>query len=406
MGFIREYHSTHTVSLPEVRPGGRPWVIDDTRRRCTLVLGDGFTQSLLTHVGLVDSAPSIVKKHFPAPDDKLYHPTTGDTFGSAPARFWDPHKWPLLSRAWSDFGSTNAWEFYRSLSHERINASLPGGWAFDTASLGYQLRAYLWHYFVSLDAEVMAESRAGKLHDVGTTWPWAILVQLLDLDFRLSVISFNYDMFFERLFKGLIRGQLVGTVENNLMPLEQNSLGSVILLKPHGGINQFLTKPARYVRASANPWLDDISVLNDASNAALTQFHEPLVAPFDFFPLTPSIVPPGHLGDNICNPFSQVPALGCELVNSAHIVIFCGLSARDPDTKEVAKLVSSIKQNALVVHVGRSAHMDHENDLARLIGGSCVVNRHFIDAKDIASVGKLIGTRFKISRALWEPWLT
>src|SRR4029077_12066938 len=132
------------------------WVRDDTRPACVLVLGDGFTQGFLKHYGLDTVAPSKVEAHFPAAPSKLYLPLPGDVFGPSPSALWDERKWPRLFEAWRAYGHPDdPYGFYQACASERISPNVhEGAWTFSTTTLAYQLRAYLWHFFVSFQKTV------------------------------------------------------------------------------------------------------------------------------------------------------------------------------------------------------------------------------------------------------------
>ena len=297
---------------------------------------------------------------------------------------------------------------YRKCARARapINPRLAqGDWAFSTASLGYQLRAYLWHYFVSFDRAV-AQQFADRNISVAD-WSWTKIFELLIRDFSLSVVTFNYDLIADNLLRAITGRRVCEFVEAPNPPLNHWPMSSLFLLHIHGGIHQYLVFPATYQQSGPNPWLPKVAgslvVQGDVSTGSRTAFGLPLRPPYDFFPLTPSLVPPGHQGDDICNPWSRVTELSRELLASAQLVIFCGLSAREPDTDEIASLVNAIRPGALIVWVGRAANADDQNDLARLIRESKAGARHFVDANDLPAIRThLTAGGFRLNEELWN----
>lgn len=386
------------------KPFDKPWVSDDLRPRCVVVLGDGFTQDFLSHFGLAAVIPSRVGAHFPAPPNKPYLPLPGDRFGPDLSPLWDDAKWPLLMREWLRYGQPdNPYGFYQFCARERINPDLAAGvWTFSTSALAYQLRAYLWHYFVSFQAILEHEFRTRRFEQM--SWPWARIMKLLDSDFRLSVVTFNYDLVCHNvLWKVLGRNQLWCSVGMADPPLDEWPQGTVPLLQAHGGINQFLAVPPMLARhpTSANPWLEDFVCEGNRSDTSGYRFGAPHAAGFNYFPLAPSLVPPGHQGDDICDPHSSVTATSARLLKTADVVIFCGLSAGPPDTAEIAALVNGIPADVVTVQVGL-AGVDENNPLALLLAASLSGRPAFLDAGSLTQLRNRLAGRFALTQNEWD----
>lgn len=380
-------------------------VRDDRRPRCVVVLGDGFTQGFLSHFGLSAVVPSRIGAHFPASANKPYLSLPGDRFGPGPSPLWDHAKWPLLMREWDRYGQpNNPYGFYQFCAGERINPDLAAGlWTFRTSTLAYQLRAYLWHYFVSFAVGVHCEFQAHNFRQ--QSWRWARILKLLDLDFRLSVITFNYDLVCHNvLWEVLETNRLWSSVEMAQPPLDEWPRGTVPLLQAHGGINQFLAFPPMFARhpTSANPWLEDFVCQGNLSAGSITKFGTPHTDGFNYFPLALSLVPPGHQGDDVCDPHSGVTAMSTALLAVADTVIFCGLSASPPDTAEVAGLVNAIRARALTVQVG-IAGRDEVNPLAGLLAASKAGRTAFLDAGELLRLrDHLLAGHFPLTKAAWD----
>src|SRR5580658_5923005 len=213
------HRATITNNKWIVLPGGqarvfpRPWVSDDPRPRCVLILGDGFTQGFLHHYGLEGTAPSRVSAHFPSPAGKPYFPVPGDRFGTEPSELWDARKWDDLFKAWDRLGGGDPYGFYQRCASERISSTVnQGTWSFNTGSLAYQLRAYLWHFFVSFQRVIDKDLIDRPLLFASDSWLWSRLIKLLDTDFRLAVVTFNYDLVAKRIIIALIGGRVVCSV--------------------------------------------------------------------------------------------------------------------------------------------------------------------------------------------------
>jgi hypothetical protein len=377
-----------------------PLVRDDPRPRCALVLGDGFTQSCLRHYHLDTAAPSSVRRHFPAPDDKLYVPVTGDLFG--PSALWDARKWPRLFAAWHTYGRLDdPYGFYQACARERISSSVARGtWSFSTDTLAYELRAYLWHFFRSFQRTIDRHLVGHCVSEPGA-WLWGRLLKLLNMDFRLSLVTFNYDLLVPRVLGAVIGRRIVGAVERPDPPFDEWPKTCVPLLLVHGGINQFLDFPPDFRRGPANPWLHFIRLRGNLSDQSITIFRESYDPDFDYFPLAPALVPPGHQGDDICNPHSRVQEMAKELLAVADVVIFCGLSAREPDTLEIQGLVNAVQPKAQTVQVG-VAGVDESNDLARLMQASPAGRSAFLDAGELTRLRGHLGSRFSLTSDQWD----
>src|SRR5262249_6464102 len=161
---------------------------------------------------------------------------------------------------------------YRACANERISSTVARGtWTFSTDTLAYQLRAYLWHFFASFQRTVDQHIRGRDMLGPDS-WLWTRVLKLLDTDFRLAVITFNYDLLATRILKGLIQGNLVGAVEMADPPLDERPQRDVPLLYAHGGISQFLLEPSDFARGPANPWLESIRIADNHSDASITAF--------------------------------------------------------------------------------------------------------------------------------------
>jgi hypothetical protein len=380
----------------------RPWVRDDIRPRCVVVLGDGFTQSFLSHYGLATVVPSRIGAHFPAPADKPYFPLPGDRF--CPSALWDEAKWPQLIASWRAYGRPDdPYGFYQFCAGERINPDLAAGlWTFRTSTLAYQLRAYLWHYFVSFQAVLEHEFRSRGFEQM--SWPWTRILKLLDADFRLSIVTFNYDLVCHNVLWVFLQGnRLWCSVEMADPPLDEWPAKTVPLLQAHGGINEFLVFPPMLARHSStnNPWLEDFVCQGNLSQGSITRFCPPHTEPFNYFPLALSLVPPGHQGDDVCDPHSRVAAMSNMLLGAADVVIFCGLSASPPDTFEVAGFVYAVRAGALTVQVGITGH-DEDNPLATLLTASKAGRTVFLDAGELLRLRDHLAGRFPLTTPAWD----
>lgn len=251
------------VQKSRAKPFPRPWISDDKRPSCTLVLGDGFTQDFLHHFGLQSTIPSRISSHFPAAHDVPYLPRRDDMFG--PGKLWEETKWPKVVAEWQALGKPDAqYEFYQQCAKQPINPHVAhGAWTFYTDSMAYELRAYLWHFFISFQHR-LNEYLNGPGPKTTPIWPWKKLILALHTTFKLSIVTFNYDMIFSNMFCRYF--QIYTPVEQLPMPWCQFPMGSVFQIKVHGGIDQFLHNPSMLRTQGANPWLSGIHFDGNVSN--------------------------------------------------------------------------------------------------------------------------------------------
>jgi hypothetical protein len=225
---------------------------------------------------------------------------------------------------------------------------------------------------------------------------------LLDLDFRLAIVTFNYELIIPKVL-GPIGDRMVCAVELPNPPFDELSKGTVPWLQAHGGINQFLVEPSDCARRQPNPWLaEPFHMHSNASTGSETRFYEPGIPPFVYFPLAPTIVPPGHQGNDICNPHSRVSEMSRTLLAAANAAIFCGLSGAPPDKEEFEGLVNSIRPGALTVQVGLTG--DEGNDLANLLRASPAGYSAFLHARELVRMPTLLEGRFALTRDKWARW--
>jgi len=125
-----------------------PWLTlgEDPRPTCTLVLGDGFSQGFLSACCATDIIRSKISDHFGPRVNADYIPVTRDRFIQHP--LWTRDLWPLLVDEWNRTNPSNGRDFYLRLVKEPFNPDrVRGQWSFNTQTIAYELRCYLWHLF-------------------------------------------------------------------------------------------------------------------------------------------------------------------------------------------------------------------------------------------------------------------
>jgi hypothetical protein len=360
----------------------------DPRPKCTLVLGDGFTRDFLQSQGLIDVVKSSVPAHFKSWPELRYYVTKGDArFTDGDANFWESAKWPRLFAEWARINPGDVSDFYTELAKNGINPDRAARrWSVDSKSVAYELRCYLWHLFRSWDRVIQQRlTAAGHL----APWHWMNVLRLLLAEYRLTVVSFNYDRVFEAAYMASASGGWTCCGILHKLCFESHAFAetapanTVHLIKVHGGIDiNFLTGQEKIVGPRATPWLDDPFTLERNVVFGNRPIYNPAL---DVMPLIPELVPPGHQGDHLCSPEWAATDLAKAYLAEGDLTIFCGLSAAEPDTQEVKDLVSMISPASFIIQVGREDLGDRGNRLAGILAAHNQTVQ-FVDAKQLNGV--------------------
>ena len=105
-------------------------------------------------------------------------------------------------------------------------------------------------------------------------------------------------------------------------------------------------------------------------------------------------MPPGHYGDDVCNPeFQNVHTLAAQELAAADVVIVCGLSGRDPDEDEVKSTLDSIRPDAYVAYVALECDRNEETPSPtwRLLKAR---GAEFVLASDVHSLSEALASHF------------
>ncbi len=369
--------------LPPIDPAV-PLKRDDKRARLVFVVGDGFTQGYLASRGAAASIPCRMDDLFPAAPCVEYIPVLHDQL--TPGPIWDTSRFPMLLDAWQS-ASTDAWGFVTHCATTGpINKDLhKAAWSFKTASLEYQLRAYLWHYFRWVNQSL---TKIG--HDF-TKWNWTGPLDFLARNFNLSCVSYNYDFVLEHAISTHGASPLGCPVEGVVRFYNWLPLGGTLVLKPHGSatfgnFSQFLP-----LEDSANLWLEDVVFDRNAGNDwETTSSPHPL-----YFPTLPDLVPPGHSYQHLSNPMAETRLAAEMFAKGAQIVVVCGLSGRGPDEPEVSSLLGCLSPQCLRFHVG----LDRDRNSPDANGLRAVPDRYyFLHSNEVQNLPQKIDEAWKTHR--------
>ena len=363
---------------------------------CCLVLGDGFTQGFLSAFGIRGDVRCTISDMFPAPDNLEYIPVNGDRFAKEP--LWTEKKWPKLFAEHKSSGlSRRDFIIHLSKACKPINCDVRARrLSLETDSIEYELRCYLWHYFRGCHYKIR-KGLENSEHSV--RWDWGPLLMYIASEFKIAIVSYNYDTWFE----DFMRAPFVKTFPPNDVasfvektgyyhPYHFRS-GTILVTKPHGCIRHSFSPFQAY--NNPNLWLEKVKFEQNIIIRSPTR-----VTDMVKFPQIPDLIPPGRQGDDLCNPNSISLAYSKMFIRDSSLIIICGLSASEPDTKEISELIACAKNDAQIFHVGLNDYKDYENPMAQISKHQVDENYHFFDAQDVGSIRKSLCGIFK---PIW-PW--
>lgn len=356
----------------------------DPRPNCVFIAGDGLTQDLLGHHGISDQLPCTIRDLIPASSLIPYFPVAGDRF--AEGEFWDSAKWPKIT----DFYEKNreSPNIFVALAQnaDPINPGLNrGDWNFKTDSLGYELRCYLWHYFRSIHLKFDHHLSQEGLATRYLSWRWRDVFLWLMSGTSFSAITFNYDVFLERILPYSSAHTYASPVEQNLAPTGY-PVNVIPIYKVHGSLSHCLYLPMMPGGGpqNPNPWLVEDLVGHFHCDRWKT---EEVGTWNTTMPMVPDLVPPGFISDDICNPGSRASTFARESVAQADIIIVCGLSGNDPDTPEVTRLLAPIQETTHILSVGLSPEMK-DTPVNRILGESKAESFTYFPAEQVNQIVK------------------
>ena len=364
---------------------------NDSRPRCVLYVGDGFSRSLREHYGV--GKEIVTWPLFPPPAHICYIPaksTFPDQFDEH-TKLADPQLFPALWKSWRDWqknaampaaadaflafctffaAQERAFESGKSNGHSHL--------AFDRGSPGIQLRAYLWNLFKVYDHMFSEAVKRGSLDG----WDWWPVIQMLAASTHLTVISYNYDTNIEGLLNTLKHPRFTVPVSDCVARIREGSQNEIIVLKPHGSIVHSLLSS---IHGGPNPWLasENLFAFTDC------KMDSPIDHSLNWCPILPDLVPPGHDYLHLANYDADIQDGIFEALRNAELLIWCGLSGREPDRSEFTKQLANLRLKTPVLHIGvestNSQIGDDKGEAADLLrASSCIYT--FRDKRHVYSI--------------------
>lgn len=324
----------------------------DPRPKCVLLTGNGFTLGLLSDLDLMNQFPCSLKDIF-SPNEKIKYIGIDKEDHLSEQVLWDSALWPKLTAHLEhlEFDLDKLWQTFihsHNLNHTRES----GSWSIDETGLAFEIRWYIWFYFRNtLKLYPQISNRIPK-------WSWMPILGKLINDYKLSYVTFNYDLFFDITMS--IMGQLVWPViieeKESLNKLLVNSIPAI---KVHGSFEHMLPRDGIIGGNITKPWLTSgiINQNNQIINQPLIRVPYGEIKYFERWPWLPEIVPPGRPGDDLCHPQNIANIYAKQEITDCQILVVCGLSANEPDTSEVKDLLSTINKKTKILHID----LDPEN---------------------------------------------
>ena len=328
-------------------------------KKYVLILGNGFSLDMLEKAKLQSSIS--LTQMIPPSDDVKYLRFAMDRFTERP--LWDREIWPITFDLFEHVGG-DQWPFFTHLA-DNISRVLADP-ATDTITIPHsigealELRFYLWQLFRYNDAVWRRHEGWNALTD----WQWKRVLRKLIAEHELTIISFNYDIMFESLCLSGVDAivdtgkRFLYNPSNCMAELWRRKPGWPLLLKPHGSLSY--DRLGTMLIGCGNTWLDPSAHITLRGIHGTPRFGWPL----DNMPiLLPDLVPPGHSELHRLETATDVVLAINQSIHECDALILCGLSAREPDTKEVRQYLSNLKTGTPVIHVDKN----RDNDAGRLL---------------------------------------
>jgi len=361
--------------------------VHEKRPLCVLMIGNGFTISLMRHLGLfervnttqlipIDGAahpPQYVP--FEAPANAPWRELKKDEFRG---NLWSPEIWPHLYAEWQQWRTANPtsdqYAFFTHLVGRSAGRARGGVLNFDGDPVGVELRFYLWQLFRYFDLTWRSEvavvddparhrrwgwNFGGLRPGVLDGWDWWAALQLLCKNFQLVIVSFNYDPFIECCLGGITGFWF--NPPHALQDLAEQKPRQPVLIKPHGSITW--DPFTLFGPPGPHPWLS----MGRNSVFAHSDWIPRLCYPRPTAPFLPDLVPPGHAGDHLWDMKSQAQPATRDALQRCDALIVCGLSAVEPDTAEISMYLQSLRPRTYTAHVDVPPRVGAETPIFNLL---------------------------------------
>ncbi|MCC7388264.1 MAG: hypothetical protein IT431_05805 [Phycisphaerales bacterium] len=218
-------------------------------------------------------------------------------------------------------------------------AVVPGKFSLDLDSLPYELRVYLWAIYASYDR--MAYCTFWR--DPGR-WPSLKVWRHVLGAFRTTLISYNYECLAEYA-TAACGYHPVNEPDRNVLQVLDAFPSEVPVIKPHGSITHY--SPGGLWFETADHWRNRLRLLDCTSDPFASSAWPPTA-----MPVLPDLVPPGHAGDRLCNPQTDVHQAIRSALGDSDLVVVWGLSGNPPDDMEVRSHFRSIPGSSRCYYIG------------------------------------------------------
>jgi len=336
---------------------------------CTLIVGNGFSIGLASHLG----ASKLMCLDVLLPPDNNPNHIHRSEYYEIPRPIWNSNDYPLLAASWAEWvkqcpPSTTARRLFNSFcahlsSIEHINPDRDrGGITLQSATVSYQLRRYLWHIF-SRNCNLLHN----RQWNASSEWPWFSVLKYLSDNYLLRIVSYNYDCFIESSLKTCGAPFEIQFDPDPPLYMDGTVVRSIDeavcqIVKPHGSITFSSLWDIKLNTTGPN-----IFLITGSRHINHIKNHHPTRD----CPTLPDLVPPGHHLGHLANPSQGYSRIANDWLKTSEFIVLCGLSAEHPDTEEIDSLIGSCQSSVRSIHVG-VGEREHEpsdeyNDAGKIL---------------------------------------
>lgn len=339
----------------------------DPRPKSVLLTGNGFTLGLLSELQLLNQFPCSLENIF-SPNKQIKYISVDKEDSFQEQVLWSSILWPKLTSHLEnlEFDLDKLWQSFIN-GHNLNQSRATDRWSINETNLAFEIRWYIWFYFRN------TLKLYPQLYTGIRKWSWVPVLEKLINEYKLSYVTFNYDLLFDVSLR--MMGQYVWPVIiEEKEALNKLPVNSIPAIKVHGSFEHMLPRDGMLGGNIRKPWLTSgiINHKNRINNQPLLRIQNyGDIKFFEEWPWLPEIVPPGRPGDDLCHPHNIAGKYAKAEIDDCDVLIICGLSANEPDTTEIKELLSTINKQTKIIHIDLDPENSAPNMCEILINSGC-----------------------------------